>query len=100
MNLNPQAIKILVILEDGEKHCPIEWGYADGHGKRFTDITRYLNQFGQKLENDWCDCGRHTTKIKMRWIAPLEPSYASNFAHSGASTPKDDINLVQPLYQV
>lgn len=71
LQLNPQAEKILDILSDGNKHCPIEWGYADGHGKRFTDISRYLAQFGKTLENDWCDCGRHTAKIKMRWIAEI-----------------------------
>lgn len=64
--LNPQAHVILSILEDGQWHCPIDWRYSDGHGKRLTDINRYLAHFGKKLEWEWCTCGRHTTKIKMR----------------------------------
>lgn len=66
--MNPQAQKIFEILQDGRWHCPIDWKYADGHGKRLTDINRYLARFGQNLEWAWCDCGRHTTKIKMRRI--------------------------------
>lgn len=30
MILNLQAQKILEILQDGGKHCPIDWKYADG----------------------------------------------------------------------
>src|SRR3990167_1462969 len=69
--MTSQAQKILEILQDGQKHCPIDWGYSDGHGKRLTDINRYLKQFGKTLACDWCDCGRHTAKIKMRWLASL-----------------------------
>ena len=72
-SMTPQACKILEILQDGQKHCPIDWRYADGHGKRLTDINRYLRQFGKTLAWDWCDCGRHTTKIKMRWITAILP---------------------------
>jgi len=67
----PQARKILEILQDGQKHCPIDWEWKDGHGKRLTDINRYLKKSGKFLAWAWCDCGRHTTKIKMRWIAKM-----------------------------
>lgn len=66
--LNPQAQKIYEILKDMEWHCPKEWGYADGHCKRITDINRYVGQFGEEIDSDVCDCGRHTSKILKRRI--------------------------------
>lgn len=66
--LSAQAQRILDVLSDGNTHCGIDWRYSDGHGKRLTDINRYLGTMGKKLGWAWCDCGRHTTKIKMRWI--------------------------------
>ena len=53
--MNPQAQKILEILEDGGNHCPIDWRWADGHGKRLTDINRYLAESGKTLAWAWCD---------------------------------------------
>jgi hypothetical protein len=70
-NLNPQAEKIYYLLQDLAWHCPIDWGYSDGHGKRLTDINRFLAPRGQKLAYDWCDCGRHTAKLKKRKIVPI-----------------------------
>lgn len=72
--LNPQAQKILAILRNGFWHCPIDWGYADGHGKRLTDIKRFVVHEGLKLEWDWCDCGRHTAKLKKRRLVPIQES--------------------------
>jgi hypothetical protein len=69
--LNPQAENILDILSDGMWHCPIDWKYADGHGKRLTDINRYLQENGKQLIWEWCNCGRHTATIKRRRIAPI-----------------------------
>ena len=69
MKLNPQAEKIYEILKNPGWHCPIEWGYADGHTKRITDINEYLKPLGKKIESDWCNCGRHISKIKARRIA-------------------------------
>jgi len=66
--LNPQAQNILDILSDGAWHCRVDWKYSDGGNKRLTDINRYLALKGQKLAWDWCDCGRHTAKIKKRKI--------------------------------
>jgi hypothetical protein len=69
--LNPQAQRILDILSGGSWHCPIDWKFGDGHGRRLTDINRHLALKGQKLAWDWCDCGRHTARIKKRKIVPL-----------------------------
>ena len=85
--LSAQAQRILDILSDGQKHCPISWGYADGHGKRLTDINRYLKPLGKKLDWRWCDCGRHTTKIKMRWIAENAPNSGFQSEKAEYSTP-------------
>ena len=91
MNLNPQAQKILEILQDGRKHCPIDWKYADGHGKRLTDINRYLQQFGKTLAWDWCDCGRHTTKIKMRWIIEQNPLNSAKRYQGSTPLPQNSV---------
>lgn len=64
--LNPQAQRIYDILKDFQWHCPISWGYADGHTKRITDINEYLAPQGLKVDGGWCDCGRHVSKIKKR----------------------------------
>ena|SRR3990167_4650680 len=84
--MTSQAQKILEILQDGQKHCPIDWGYSDGHGKRLTDINRYLKQFGKTLACDWCDCGRHTAKIKMRWLASALPDQLPEATQTSEST--------------
>lgn len=68
IKLNPQAQVIYQILRDMQWHCPKEWGYADGHCKRITDINRYIDQFGQEIDSRLCDCGRHTSKILKRRI--------------------------------
>lgn len=73
MNLNPQAQKIYDILQDRCWHCPIEWGYADGHAKRITDINEYLKPLGLEVKSEWCDCGRHTARIKKRKIGEKLP---------------------------
>ena len=99
MNLTPQAIKILEILEDGYTHCGIDWGYADGHGRRITDINRYLAPLGKTLAYDWCNCGRHKSKIRMRWVAPLEAPQTLKTASVGFVTPKVNVGYVQPLFQ-
>lgn len=66
--MNPQAQRIYEILKDEAWHCPMEWGYADGHTKRITDINAYLLSRGQEVKRDWCDCGRHTSKVYKRKI--------------------------------
>lgn len=70
--LTPQAKKILDILLDRLWHCGIDWHFADGHTKRFTDINRFLANQGLKIESAWCDCGRHTTRILKRRIVQTE----------------------------
>ena len=74
--LSNQSQIIYDILKDGNWHCPQEWGYADGHTKRITDINDYLRPLNQKIASDWCDCGKHTSKIKKRKIVPIEPIVA------------------------
>lgn len=71
--MTPQAEKIYQILADGNWHCPIEWGYADGHTKRITDINRYLAPKGMKIESKVCNCGRHSSKVLMRKIVEIDP---------------------------
>ena len=97
-NLNPQAQRILDILSDGQKHCPIDWRFSDGHGKRLTDINRYLESFGKTLAWDWCDCRRHTAKIKMRWVVLAHQK--PNSAPVAPLPPKHDINPIQPLFRL
>ena len=93
MKLNPQAITILNILQDRQWHCPIEWGYADGHTKRITDINEYLKPQGLMVQGDWCNCGRHASKIKRRRIVQLDqekPHSVPNFA------PQTPLNVRPP----
>jgi hypothetical protein len=67
MKLSSQAALIYNILLDGEWHCPIEWGYADGHCKRITDINEFLKGTNKKVIGKACFCGRHTSAaVKMR----------------------------------
>lgn len=66
--MNPQATTIYEILKDGNWHCPIEWGYADGHAKRITDINKFLEPQDKKVIGDWCDCGKHKAKVLKRKI--------------------------------
>ena len=75
--MNPQAIKIYEILKDGNFHCPREWGYADGHCKRITDINEYLLPKGQKVDSEVCRCGHHISRLKKRRIVVLEHKIAS-----------------------
>lgn len=70
--MNPQATIIYNILLDGQWHCPIEWGYADGHCKRITDINRAVQKDGLKVESKVCDCGRHDSKILKRRLTKME----------------------------
>lgn len=70
--MNPQAEKIYEILKDGNFHCPREWGYADGHCKRITDINEYLKPLGQEVKSEVCNCGHHNSRIKKRRIVPQE----------------------------
>ena len=72
MTLNPQAQRILDILSDGCWHCAIDWNYSDGHAKRITDISRFIAPT-RKIISDWCDCGRHTAKVKKRKLVDLTP---------------------------
>ena len=72
MKLNPQAIKILDILDTGGWHCCSEWHYADGHCKRISDINEYLKPQGKKVIGEVCKCGRHTAKVYKRMIVPLD----------------------------
>jgi len=74
--LSSQAQKILDILSDRQWHCPIDWNWGDGHGKRITDIIRYLEPFNKTIENDWCDCGRHSARILKRRIVSVTPKFA------------------------
>ena len=76
--MTQQAIKIYEILKDKQWHCPIEWGYADGHAKRITDINNYLKTIGQEINSDWCDCGRHTARVYKRRIIAI----SENLPHS------------------
>lgn len=69
--MNPQAQKIYSILQDSNFHCPSEWGYADGHCKRITDINKYLAPKGQKVVSAICNCGKHTSKVVARKIVPI-----------------------------
>lgn len=85
IKLSEQANKILDILSDFGWHCPIDWSYSDGHGKRLTDINRYLASLGKKLAWGWCDCGRHISRVKMRRI--VESSVAQNLAPRSLETP-------------
>lgn len=73
MKLSGQSWLIYNILYDKQWHCPIEWGYADGHCKRITDINRELEKQGEKIISEACDCGRHTSKILKRKIVSTEP---------------------------
>lgn len=82
LKLNPQAERIYEILKDNCWHCPIDWKYSDGHGKRLTDINRYLAPKGLKLDWEWCNCGRHTAQIKKRRIIPLEQPFTHDLKPS------------------
>ncbi len=76
--LNPQAQKILNILQDRNWHCPQEWGYADGHCKRITDINKYLFPQDLKIDSKVCDCGNHNGKVFKRRIVLSEPHQTPN----------------------
>ena len=88
MKLNQQANVIYNILKNGNWHCPIEWNYADGHTKRFTDLNRYLKPLGLVVKGIPCDCGRHTGKPSYkRKIVPLRESNTVIMADEKANNP-------------
>ena len=103
MKLNAQAIKIHSILKTESKpplsngfHCPIEWNYADGHTKRFTDLNRFLEPQNQVIEGRPCICGRHVGKPSfMRRIVPLK--IESNTVIMADEKAKDPIKVEQGI---
>lgn len=66
-----QTATLKQILSDRQWHCPIEWNYADGHTKRFTDLNLEFAPEGLKVIGIPCDCGRHTGKVYKRKIVPI-----------------------------
>lgn len=96
--MNPQAIKIYEILLDGNWHCPIEWGYADGHTKRITDISRYITPRGQKIASTWCDCGRHTSKVLKRKIVTTSPVVPERVLKFQAQWKPVEVKTIQALF--
>ncbi len=96
--LNPQAERIYILLLDYAWHCPIDWNWSDGHGKRLTDINRYLKPKGNKLDWDWCDCGRHTAQIKKRRIIPFDQPFTHEPTQN--STPRQEIKPLADLSPV
>ncbi len=77
IKLNKNCQRIYNILEDKEWHCPIEWGYADGHCRRFTD----LKQKGFVIESKVCECGRHESKVLARRLIATPADYVKPQTH-------------------
>ena len=95
MKLTKQASYIYNILSDRQWHCPIDWGFADGHAKRLTDINNFLRDKGLMIESDWCNCGRHASKIKKRRIVPIssENPIAQKFFEDFPVIPKITVEV-------
>ncbi len=87
--MSPQVQRIYSILQDRQWHCPQEWGYADGHCKRITDLNRLLAKDGLEIKSEVCDCGQHISKVLKRKIVEIQNQVVREFLRDLPSVPKE-----------